>query len=436
MKLLIYMLSLASLAAAQRSMSYLDNGVIRIGVDLELGGAITYLAENHGENIINSADYGRQIQQSYYSGPQPYGQSHPAWKNWPWNPIGTGDVYGNKSRVVAQRNNGKTLYVRTVPLHWALNNVPCECTFETWIELEGNVAKVRAQINNRRIDRAQYKAFDQELPAVYTNGTFYRLFTYDGGEPFTGAPLRQMQNSGPPWTNWYSSENWAALVNDGGFGLGVFHPDVYTFIGGFHGKPGVGGPKDGSTGYISPVRHEILDHNIRYSYECRLIVGTLDQIREYAYAHRPESRPSYQFIRDRQHWTCINSTSGGFPLREHLRVALDQNDPQLIGPPGFWRAEDVPKLYVCGAWHTRQTQAQFFWSIPGQGFSASRSVGFAVRNDGEYHTYEVNLSGAQEWRGPITGLRFDPVPSGSKGEFIDLKYISFQKTPREAALRQ
>ncbi|MGO8749710.1 MAG: hypothetical protein ACLQNE_27455 [Thermoguttaceae bacterium] len=50
------------------SVSYLDNGVIRLGVDSGLGGAITYLSYspsyNHTPaepNVINCADTGREI---------------------------------------------------------------------------------------------------------------------------------------------------------------------------------------------------------------------------------------------------------------------------------------------------------------------------------------------------------------------------------------
>src|SRR6266446_2894152 len=54
-------------------MSYLDNGVIRLGVNLELGGAITYLSKSKSHtNLINSYDWGRQIQMSHYSGPVPF----------------------------------------------------------------------------------------------------------------------------------------------------------------------------------------------------------------------------------------------------------------------------------------------------------------------------------------------------------------------------
>jgi hypothetical protein len=307
-------------------------------------------------------------------------------------------------------------------MQWALNNVPCECTMETWIELEGNVAKVKARLNNERSDRTQYRAFDQELPAVYTNGTWYKLFTYDGTEPFTGAPLRQVHNAGPPWTHWRATENWAALVNDTGIGLGVFHAGVYTFTGGFHGKPNTGGPKDGSTGYITPIHKEILDHNIRYSYEYRLIGGTLEQIRAYVYAHRPEARPHYVFEADRQHWRYVNASDNGMPLNGKLHVRLEKSDPQLIGPPEFWQAADVGALYITAAYHTKSKQSRLYWSTPDKGFEDELSIGFSVSNDGQFHTYKLTPN----WSGTVTSLRLDPVSAGSAGEFIELKSISYR----------
>ena len=88
-------------------MSYLDNGVIRLGVDLNLGGAITYLSRSGTEqNLVNSYDCGRQIQMSYYSGPVPFAvagkQPKPEWRFIGWNPIQVGDAFGNSSKLLEQ----------------------------------------------------------------------------------------------------------------------------------------------------------------------------------------------------------------------------------------------------------------------------------------------------------------------------------------------
>ncbi len=312
-------LLVASPARAER-MSYLANDSIKIGVDLDQGGTITFLARaDGGENLINCHDLGRQIQQSYYSGPHPFGKAHPGWKNWSWNPIGSGDVYHHASRVLEHTNDGKTLYTKTIPMQWALDNVPGECTFETWITLEGKTARVRNRLVNDRPDRTQYSAHDQELPAVYTIGKLYRLFTYKDDRPFENQPLHQIHNAGPPWAGWTATENWAALVNDRGWGVGVIQPGVYSFIGGFHDKPNTGGSRDNSTGYIAPVRKEILDHNIVYEYRYRLALGSLEEIRAAAAACRvSDTRPDYRFSRDRQHWIFVNAVDSGFPIQGSL----------------------------------------------------------------------------------------------------------------------
>jgi hypothetical protein len=91
-------------------MTYLDNGEVRIGMDLALGGAVTFISgKGHPGNLINSADLGRQIQMSHYSGPWPFEvgdkKPHPAWVGLGWNPIETGDCHLNPSKVVEHRHD-------------------------------------------------------------------------------------------------------------------------------------------------------------------------------------------------------------------------------------------------------------------------------------------------------------------------------------------
>src|SRR5688572_33341681 len=103
-------------------MSFLDNGTVRIGADLALGGAITWLSHHERpDNLINSHDLGRQIQMSHYSGPVPFQPEgavlKPEWRTIGWNPIQTGDVFGHPSRVLEHRTAGRELYVQCVPMH-------------------------------------------------------------------------------------------------------------------------------------------------------------------------------------------------------------------------------------------------------------------------------------------------------------------------------
>ncbi|MBX3175952.1 MAG: hypothetical protein KF886_01185 [Candidatus Hydrogenedentes bacterium] len=426
----------ATVEPAFSGMSYLDNGEIRIGVDLDIGGAITYLSESGSdENMINSHDWGRQIQMSFYSGPVPYippSGKQPA-KNWTfigWNPIQSGDAFDNPSKVIAHTNSGTELYVKCIPMHWPLDNEPGECTFETWLTLEGNTVRARSRINNARGDETQYPARGQELPAVYTNGTYYRLFTYDGDAPFTGAPVRRIEKvwdtrippaeaPGGPWDNWYATENWSALVREDGFGVGVWTPNTYTYTGGFAGVPGSGGPKDGPTGYISPTRREILDHNIEYTYTYTLIVGQLEEIRKYVYENTPgHALPDYTFARDRESWTLADARDAGWPLDGAWRVTLAGENPRLIGPDGFWKASDLPAIQIRAAFDTGGTSATLRWrGFQGEGGGA---VAFDVIPDGEPRTYTVDLAGATGYGGIVTQFTIAPETDGAEGRSVTL----------------
>ncbi len=80
------------------SFRFLDNGVIRLGIDVSRGGTLGWLgpSSNTKLSLLNTHDYGRVVQGSFYSGPNPFDPegkcSEPGgWgRPWPWNPIGAG----------------------------------------------------------------------------------------------------------------------------------------------------------------------------------------------------------------------------------------------------------------------------------------------------------------------------------------------------------
>jgi hypothetical protein len=416
-------------------MSFLDNGVIRLGVDLNRGGTITYLAESQGRpNVVNAYDLGREIQQAYYSGPR-----HPARADVPysmWNPTAGGDKYGNPSPVLDSRNDGREIYVKNAPRNWENDrSIPGECVTETRINLDKATARVRHRLINGRSDRTQYPGEIQELPALFVNATLSRTVTYDGTEPYQSAPTRDIKDVFVPAGGyWSATERWSAMVDPSGWGLGLFQPEVLGYGGRFVGTPGAGGTRDNATNSFSPRCKEILDYNIIYEYDYTLILGTLGEIRAYAYAHRPtDPRPDHDFERDRRHWWYVNASDAGSPIRGGLRVALDRDDPEMIGPEGCWQAESAPKLYIRAAFHVGpeppgNTNGEVFYRVPGQpGFSADRHVVFPIVPDNVFRTYEVDMASSPNYRGVITGLRFDPVMAGSPGNYVDVVFISCRK---------
>jgi hypothetical protein len=416
-------------------MSYINNGVVRLGVNLDLGGAITYIADSKAKvNVVNSYDWGRQIQMSFFADPKPYVEAGKRpkkhWEHIGWNPIQSGDCFGNSSKTIEHTNNGKSLYVKCIPMQWPLDNVRGECTYESWLELDGNTVKARCRFVNRRSDKTQYRGRHQELPAVYTNGPYYKLMTYKGAKPFTGDALTRIvkeKKGGFPWSYWNATENWAALVDDKGWGLGIWKPGNHHFIGGFAGRPGRGGPKDNPTGYIAPLGTEIIDHNIVYDFSYVLVLGKLDDIRKHVYTNtKRKGPPRWVFAKGRQGWHYAGTHDTGWPVKRGLDIKVEGKNPQLIGPVSFWRAEKAPRLVLDAAFSGVSPKVRVFWESHGKGgFKGKNSMEFKVRPDGQYHAYVVDLAAAPGYRGAITRLRIDPTPSGRKGGRVRVRSISF-----------
>ena len=423
------------------SLKTIDNGVIEVGIDLERGGSITYLSESKKNfNIINIHDMGREVQLSFYSGPNNYEPSpgsqacNTTWRHgaWPWNPIGAGDVAGNRGQILDVQVDDKahSMYVKSKPLQWACDNVPCECIFEKWITLSGTTVAVRASLTNSRSDKTFYGGRGQELPAVYTTGFLHCLFTYSDTEPFTNAPVKELP-TGPNSPNAFiATEHWAAMVNDDEWGLGVFQPEATQMLGRFFGDhPGKGGPTDDATGYIAPINNEILDWNIVYNFSFYLILGNLDTIRQEAYTlgrNLTSNCLNIDFVSDRRHFTIVNAVDTGVP-NQYWQVTMEMNDPQLLGPVCFWTAETYPKLYINASYSTRQasnsTQGQIFWAKQANSYDEKDSIPFDIKADGMWHVYEVDLSQVSSYSGPMYGLRFDPVSTGAPGSYVKVASI-------------
>jgi hypothetical protein len=425
--------ALAAPPAHEAKMSWLDNGTIRVGADLELGGAITWLSRSGDQvNLINSHDWGRQVQMSFYGGPVPYSvrekQPRADWARLGWNPVQAGDTFGHRSKVLEQHNDGRVLYVKCIPMQWPLDDVPAECTMESWLELEGAVVRVKGRLVNARADRTAYSARLQELPAVYTNAPWHRIHTYSGAHPFTGELAREVAAKPPPaWSRWTTTENWSALLDDAGWGLGVWNPGAFEFGGGFNGRAGPGGARDADCGYLAPERVEILDHDIDYTFQYELILGTLEEIRARVYAHsRAPAVTEWDFTKGRQSWIARHATDSGWRGGDALEVKWSAADPWLESPLFFRRTEDAGTLLIEAAFQTRGRSARIYWStLEAPGMDEAHSLPIAIEGDGIMRKYTVNLRASPLYRGGLMKLRLDPAeqPPGS----VRLRSIRLEK---------
>jgi hypothetical protein len=413
-------------------MTFLDNGEVRIGMDLALGGAVTFISSrDHPANIINSADLGRQIQMSHYSGPWPYevGGKKPnkTWAGLGWNPIQTGDCYLNPAKVVEHRNDGRELYIKCIPMQWPLDNVPGDCVFETWTTLAGPIIHMRYRCVNQRADKTTYRPCPQELPAVYTISRLWRLMSYTGDQPFTQDKLTQVTNDWRkpwPWTRFVATERWAALVDDNHWGLGVFKDDGGEFHGGIYGDARSDDPKHGSTAYVAPIHMENFDPNIVYEHRTEFVVGKLDDIRRRFNDMATKSPPAWHFLKDRQHWTLREATDQGFPLKGEWRIKFGANKPRLESATQCWRADGASSLDLDIAYTGLATTARvFFKRLDDAPYDTNKSLALDLNPDGKFHAYHLNLSSSPEYRNLITGVAIEPIAQPRPGEEMAIKSI-------------
>jgi len=413
-------------------MTYLDNGQVRIGMDLALGGAVTWISSrDHPGNLINSADLGRQIQMSHYSGPWPFEvegkKPHPAWASLGWNPIQTGDCYMNPSRVLEHRNDTRQIYIRCVPMQWPLNNVPGDCLFETWTTLDGPVIQMRFRCTNQRLDKTFYRPCPQELPAVYTISRLWRLMSYIGDQPFTGGPLTHVTNDWRkpwPWTRFVATERWAALVNDADWGLGVFKDDGGEFHGGVFGEGRSEDPRHSSTAYLAPIHVENFDHNLVYEHRTAFVVGRLEEIRRRCNAMATRTPPVWRFVKDRQHWTLHHATDQGFPLNGEWRITIGASKPRLVSGTQCWRAESARKADLDLASTIQSRFLRLYWKrLDDDQFDVRKSVTIEVKENGVFQTHRLDLGASPEYRGLITGLALEPDLATRPGEQIAIRSI-------------
>jgi len=268
-----------------------ENSAIGIEVDLDHGCSLSgayAMGDPAKTNLINTHDLGRYVQVSYYSGPDSYGSCTFREQPWPWNPIGAGDRFGNAAQIVSSSKSESSARCTMRPIQWACNNVLCDCTVDISYTLDENAVKAMVTLHMDRSDKTAYPKRDQELPAVYTNGPFYRLVGYTGSSPCTGDVNVKEWNAGfdntkPfPWIPGSvegQTEPVLSLLDKNGFGLGVYSSVMDHFIAGFSGQKGSGGTKDENTGYIAPVAQVALAWNETYTYDFALILGNLSDIR-------------------------------------------------------------------------------------------------------------------------------------------------------------
>lgn len=262
----------------------LDNGTVKVGIDRVKGGAITWLSwAAYPQNMVNIADPGRLIQQSYYAGlrldRQAEGQSR-RWSPWSWNPIQGGGV-SSWARVTTFRREGDTLVGETVPKLWDMPDEEAAAVMRQWTTHEPgmpNVVVVRCEFTARRAADDRWgpaRLSPQEIPACYFTRNFSAVKSHLGD----GAWRDETQPPGPPWGKARPPRQAMAVFEPGGQGVAVFSPAAtqpWNF--GPHGAKDTAEPTAGPCMHVAPIDRVLLGPRSTYRYRYWLVVGTAEQL--------------------------------------------------------------------------------------------------------------------------------------------------------------
>jgi len=263
----------------------LDNGGVRVGIDRTKGGAITWLSWSaHPKNIVNLADPGRLIQQSYYAGllldRRAEGQSK-SWSPWSWNPIQGGGVSSWARVTVFERQGEHTLYAETIPKLWDMPDEEAAALMRQWTAFEPgmlDVVVVRCEFVARRAAGDRWgpaRLSPQEIPACYFTRNFSVMKSHLGG----GAWRVETQPPGPPWGQATPPRQAMAFFAPNGQGVAVFSPAAtqpWNF--GPHGGGSSEDPAAGPCMHVAPIDRVNLGPSSTYRYRYWLVVGTESEI--------------------------------------------------------------------------------------------------------------------------------------------------------------
>lgn len=211
-------------------MLFLDNGTVKVGINRGMGASITWLSSGtNSNNIVNSHDPGRLIQQSYYAGKSLDRQSEGQGKNWSpwtWNPIQGGGL-NSWSRVTDfKHENAETLYAETVPKLWDMPDEEAAAIMRQWTGFEpglSHVVAVRCELVSNRDPNDQWGPAvprSQELPACYFTRNLSTVKTYLGG----GQWREESWKPGIPWGKLHPERHAVAMFNKEGQGVALFSP--------------------------------------------------------------------------------------------------------------------------------------------------------------------------------------------------------------------
>ncbi len=461
---------------------YIENSTYKLGIRLSWGGGINYLRDKvnknkvHGvSNMINQADTGRLVQQSYYGtiSEGDYKAGVYNGSQWRYNPVQGGDKEQNHSRIIDIVVKDYSIYVKAQPMDWSLDN----CITPSYMENTYTLFEDHIRVDNRFVDFSGMKHpfYHQELPAFYTLSCFDRFNWYDGSKGWTDDTLSYRDDLGFWGDGKYyddctflikesNRETWCAWTHSGvNYGIGLYVPNADSYLAGRHAYDGSVNSHSGATNYVAPVNtKQIVSYEpLEYSY--LMTTGSVEEIRgifkenkdfadnktlheNYQTRRVPDSDPSYTPVDKGSTLDFSDATFQGAVTPAHnadvsfdggrkaLKLTVKGGDPNVnvsfasLGTLATSKYDTLVIEYMIPTTtQEKDTRCDLFICA---GSVTNATADCCVRKelikDGQFHTLEVDLSGYAWWTGNLNSIRFDFLDAASVGDVVYLKTVSLK----------
>ncbi len=461
---------------------YIQNDSYKLGIRLSWGGGINYLQDlknkdviKGASNLINQADTGRLVQQSYY-GTAAEGDYKAGVYNgsqWSYNPVQGGDVAQNHSRIIDIVVTKYSVYVKSQPMDWSLDG---QIT-PSYMENSYTLYEDHIRVDNRFVDFSGMKHpySHQELPAFYTLSCFDRFNWYDGSKGWTDDTLSYRDDLGF-WgdSNYYddctflikesNKETWCAWTNSGvDYGIGLYVPNADSYLAGRHAYNGSTDSKSGATNYVAPVNTKQLVSYEPLEYSYLMTTGSVEELRATFKEHKdfadnatlhenyqsrrvPDSDPSFTPV-DKGSVLDLSDTANQNAVtpsnnaevtydggRQALKLTVKGSDPSVrvsfssLGTLSTAKYNTLIVEYMIPTTtQENNTRCDLFICA---GSVTNATADCCVRKDlvkdGQFHTMEVDLSGYAWWTGNLNSIRFDFLDVANVGDVVYVKTIGLK----------
>lgn len=452
-----------------------ESSTLRLEVRKEYGGAIQIYDKVTQQNLINFFDKGRESGMSTYTGPDSFSDDAPYWRTG-YNPLQAGDSGGNGARLIFQGQIDGYIYTKYQCNSWShVDNRLLAFFYEQWVKLVDNKVYVKVRLTHQRADKTFYRAYAQEWPFMMINGAKNVRF-YNGNSPFTMGQtsvsngIERIINGDTYITHQLTpfqiTEPWM------GTEIGANPNGETRLIGltgpGFHhvgyNVSAIQSQDNSESGHTitywghHPFVH--IDSDNTWLKEYTYIVGNEREIRDFVYAQPRSTKPDFSFTKanGRNGWYIQD---GGHDQKEPFQVdnwtvtfdgkadpgqPLSARGTKLMSPMGSWKASDFNTIYVKMRYSGPENSFRLAWLLGGQapdGIDSNypnqnairfpngvrnygaQSASFNIINDGQMHTYQINLGSNPQWKDVIQQLELAHIdgPVIQPGEVLEMVYI-------------